>query len=133
MRRIGSGLLTLALLLSVGCASLAIRTTGERPAPVSASKLMPAGSPLYRLGIPLRSFPEPGECRVWHPGAPASGQPAPGICSLIEPGAGAGDWLLYRSAEIRELVEVSVYHPRRRVTRVIAVNVYDFETGRLLP
>ena len=132
MRRIGSGLLTLALLLSVGCASFVIRTAGERPAPVSASKLMPAGSPLYRLGIPLSFFPEPGECRVWHPGAPALGQPAPGICSLIEPRVGTGDWLLYRSAEARELLELSVYHPRRQATRV-AVIVYDFETGRLLP
>ena len=132
MRRIGLGLLTLALLLSLGCASLVIRPAGERPAPAAESERLPVGSPLYRLGIPLTYFPEPGECRVWHPGAPALRQPAPGICALIERQIDAGDWLLHRSSEARELVEVSVYHPRRPVTRV-AVSVYDFETGRLLP
>lgn len=83
------------------------------------------------LGIPAGHLPPPGECRVWHPDRPAGHQPPPGDCRHLSHRVPLGAWLIYRSEDDPEHVDVSVYDERRPGI-VEIIGEFILETGEFV-
>ncbi|MCZ6918229.1 MAG: hypothetical protein O7I93_15755 [Gemmatimonadetes bacterium] len=105
------------------------RTTEPEPPPRPTPP--PARREVPRLGVPRGHLPSSGMCRVWledvAPGRQARQESCPGILA----DAPAGSWILYRPAHLRHHIRVRYVH-QRRSGRIVAVRVYDAQSGRYL-
>ncbi len=105
--------------------ALAPRTTGPAPRPMPVRR----GS---NLGIPPGHLPGPGYCRVWVEGTPSGRQARTRACEGILPYALEGSWILYRPASRQQEIRVRHLHDTEHGLMVVAVRVYEAQTGRHL-
>jgi hypothetical protein len=115
------------LALALGCAP-----AGTPPPPTPDTKEIedaeatPDSDRRGPLGIPERSLPEPGQCRVWREGVASAEQPPPQPCGDAEKAALPGDRILYRPPDDVRVVHVRVLDPAQQ-GKVLRVDLYDAE------
>jgi hypothetical protein len=99
-------MLIILLLSGCGTTGIIIGGGGRLPPPNPGPRTSPS-YPSYRtLHIPPGHLPPPGQCRVWYPGRPPGQQPPPTSCDQALREAAAGSWVLFRSGDSRNILEV---------------------------
>ncbi len=129
--------LGLACLVSGACTG-GVQQAPEQPEPAPAPRSTgppPRAMPVRRapnLGIPPGHLPGPGYCRVWVEGTPSGRQARTRACEGILPYAPEGSWILYRPASRQQEIRVRHVHNTKHGLMVVAVRVYEAQTGRHL-
>jgi hypothetical protein len=126
----------LAMLLLAGCAG-GVRVRYEQPGnppdrdPQVAREDRSPHAKHPPLQIPRGHLPRVGSCRIWLPGTPPGHQPPPGDCARLAGEVPPGAWLVYRSANDPEHVDVCVYGTARQDVPV-EIQVYVVATGEFV-
>ncbi|MFN8179031.1 MAG: hypothetical protein U0167_13960 [bacterium] len=108
------------------------RTPAPAPHAVAPPQARPAvQGPVAVLGIPPGHYPPLGACRVWMPGTPPGQQQAPCSCFSLMLDVPLGAMVLYRPTSDESVLQVSKYDASRPNT-IVAVDVYDLKSGKLL-
>jgi hypothetical protein len=83
------------------------------------------------LGVDARYLPKEGQCRVWVPGQPFGRQPRPTSCDGIVDEAPAGAWILRRTTDQPDVIQVD-YVDEEQAGVIVRTGAFDVATGAVL-